>query len=155
MNHIDEARSKLNPCVCGCTFISIITWQMDNGLKLGEMYAVCGYCHKRTRTHVNPFDAQRDWNDNRVFDKHIEIAHERKIVENCISIISSYINEYNDTMQLEGDDKVPLPKTPIWVLVKDLLLQGTTHAGKTTSIQKAKELGFVWDENAFETGGEE
>lgn len=149
-DHIDDARSRLNPCACGCDFVSIITQHTDNNLKSGELYACCGYCHKRTKTYKNPFNAQTDWNNGQVYDKHIGIADERKIIENHISMIANCIDEYNDTMQLEGDAKITLPVTPMWVIVQELLLQGANHAGMTTSRQKTKELGFDCDKNAFE-----
>lgn len=69
VDHISEAQSKLKPCQCGCTSVSIRPWYMDTSLKLGQMYACCNYCHKRTRTMVNPFDAMMDWNSDRVYDK--------------------------------------------------------------------------------------
>ncbi len=141
-SHINDAQSRLKPCQCGCDFVNISTWYMDPNLRFGQMYVLCSSCHKRTKAFVNPYDAQRDWNSGRTFDEPIKVSSDKQLIENCIAIITTYIEDYNDMMQLEGESQVPLPKMSMWKLVQELLLYGTTHAGRATSIQKAQELGF-------------
>lgn len=72
----------------------------------------------------------------------IESVSEKKIVENYVTMVVNEINETNDYFDLDGENQLSYPSMPYWVIVQRLLLWGTTHSGRTSSIEKCIELGL-------------
>lgn len=70
----------------------------------------------------------------------ISSASERKIVDNYVRMVVSYISETNE--YLDDEDYIGYPSLTYWSIVQSLLLNGTTHAGMTSSIEKCRELGL-------------
>ena len=70
----------------------------------------------------------------------IESASEKKIVENYVTMVVTDINETNE--YLDEENQLGYPGMSYWVIVQNLLLWGTTHSGRTSSIEKCIELGL-------------
>lgn len=80
----------------------------------------------------------------------IESVNEKKIIENYVQMMANYISECNDILSLSEDaEELELPSTPYWQIVQQLLLWGTTHSGRTSSMEKCIELGLDPDERPF------
>ena len=76
-------------------------------------------------------------------------ASEKDIIRNHVSIIIQMLDAYNEAMEFDYGDELKYPDIPNWKVVQELLLRGTTHAGKTSSIKKCEEMGINPWENAF------
>lgn len=79
----------------------------------------------------------------------IESVKEKDIVRNHVRIIAVMIDEYNEMMQFDFEDELQYPNIPNWRVVQELLLAGTTHSGRISSVEKCIEIGLNPDENAF------
>lgn len=82
-------------------------------------------------------------------DNMTDSASEKDIIRNHVSIIIQMLDAYNEAMEFDYGEGLQYPNIPNWKVVQELLLRGTAHAGKTSSIKKCEEMGIAPWENAF------
>lgn len=70
-------------------------------------------------------------------------ASEKDIIRNHVSIIVQMLDTYNEAMEFDYGEELQYPDIPNWKVVQELLLRGTTHAGKTSSIKNVKKWGLI------------
>lgn len=68
--------------------------------------------------------------------------YEKQIVENHIKAIKDIIDNHNKDRGLKGEDKIPYPYIPNWVIVHNLLIYRTENDDKITAIEKCTQIGI-------------
>lgn len=124
----------------------------------GQYKYMCGVHRACGEWYSTKEKAAEDWNlrasfesefdDERYWGKpKMSICSDKQIVENYIGLVDGILgnlNEYRD------EDAPPIYHVQSYFsIIQHLLLQGTTHSGGTSTIEKCKELGFDYSEEVI------